>query len=203
VAEIAGHGGPAGAPPKKSLPDAYQELLEALFYANHVFEDEEDCGRQGIVIACHAVARFIAVNHENPHLAAPLLAMRAALLGLEKGVTNPIIDSSSGDGRRSRSSLKKHAIAVAGACLEALVELGDPLDEAASRVARYASKWRGMGDQEVTATTIKNWRSTLRALPAYEHRPFDLMRKDLLTCGDPRGKVEALLRSGPPGIPKT
>jgi hypothetical protein len=197
------HAGPRGAPPKKDLPDAYRELLEALFCANHIFEEKEDCGREGIVIACHAVARFIAVNHENPLLVAPLLAMRAALLDLQKGVTNPIIDPSSGDGRRSRSSLKKHAITVAGACLEALVELRDPVDEAASRVARYAAEWRGMGDQPVTATTVKNWRNQQRGLPPGERKTFDLMRKDLLTCGDTRGEVEALLHNGPPGIPKT
>ena len=203
MVEIVNHGGPRGAPPKKDLPDAYRELREALFYANHVFEEKEDCGREGIIIACHAVARFIAVNHENPLLVAPLLAMGAALLDLQKGVTNPIIDSSSGDGRRSRSSLKKQIISVAAVCLEALVELGDPVDEAASRVARYAGGWRGMGDQLVTATTVKNWRNQQRALPAEERKTFDLMRKDLLTCGDTRGEIEALLHNGPPGIPKT
>lgn len=159
MVEVANHGGPRGAPPKKDLPDAYRELLEALFYANKVFDEKEDCGREGIVIACHAVVRFIAVNHENPLLVAPLLAMRAALLDLQNGIANPIIDPSSGDGRRSRSSLKKHAISLAAVCLEALVELGDPVEEAASRVARHAGEWRGMGDQPVTANTVKNWRN--------------------------------------------
>jgi hypothetical protein len=203
MVEIANQGSPRGAPPKKDLPDAYRELLEALFYANHVFEEKEDCGREGIIIACHAVARFIAVNHENPLLVAPLLTMRAALLDLQKGVTNPIIDPSSGDSRRPRSSLKKHAITVAGACLEALVELGDPLEEAASRVARYAGEWRGMGSEPVTAGTVKSWRNQLRALSPEDRKTFEFMRKDLLTCGDTRREVEALLHSGPPGIPKT
>jgi hypothetical protein len=203
MVEIANHDGPRGAPPKKDLPEAYREFLEALFYANQVFEQRDDAGREGITIACHAVARFIAVNHENPLLVAPLLAVRAALLDLSKGITNPIIDPSSGDGRRSRSSLKKHAITVAGACLEALVKLGDPVDEAASRVARYAREWRGMGDQPVTTNTVKNWRNHLPALPPEESKAFDLMRKDLLTCGDTRKEIEALLHHGPPGIPKT
>jgi len=203
MVETENHGVPRGAPPKKDFPDAYRELLEALYSANRVFEEKEDSGREGIVIACHAVARFIAVNHESPLLVAPLLAIRAALLDLQKGVTNPIIDPSSGNGRRSRSSLKKQASTVAGACLEALIELGDPVDEAASRVARYAGEWRGMGDQPVTATTIKNWRNQQRSLPPEERKTFDLMRTDLLTCGDTRGHVEALLLNGPPGIPKT
>jgi hypothetical protein len=203
MVEIANHGGPRGAPPKKDLPDASRELLEALFYANHVFEEKEDCGREGIVIACRAVTHFIAVNHEHPLLAAPLLAMKAALLDLQNGVTNPIIDPSSAGGQRSRSSLRKHAITLAGACLEALVELGDPLGEAASRVARYAARWRGMGAEPVTANTVKNWRNQLRALPSQERKAFDLMRKDLLTCGDTRAEIEAFLHNGPSGIPKT
>lgn len=203
MVEIANHGGPRGAPPRKELPEAFREFLEALFYANKVFEEKDDAGREGITIACHAVARLIAVTHQNPILAAPLLALRGALLDLEKGTANPIIAPESGNGRRSRSTLKKHAIVVAAACLEALVELGDPLDEAASRVARYLSEWRGMGDQPVTATTVKNWRNQQRGLPADERKTFDLMRKDLLTCGDARGEIEGLLHKGPPGIPKT
>jgi hypothetical protein len=129
--------------------------------------------------------------------------MRAALLDLQKGVKNPIIDPSSGDGRRSRSSLKKLAITVAAVCLEALVKLGDPVDEAASRVSRHAAKWRGMGDQSITPTTVKNWRNQQRGLLPEERKTFDLMRKDLLTCENTRGEVEALLLNGPPGFPKT
>lgn len=203
MVEIKNHGGPRGAPPKMDLPEAYRELLVALYHANSVFEEKEDCGREGIVLACHAVARFIAVNHENPLLVAPLLAIRAAVLDLQKGIANPIVDPSVSEGRRSRSAFKKHAITVASACLEALAELGDPVDEAASRVARHAAEWRGMGDQPVTATTVKNWRNQQRALPPGERKSFDLMRKDLQTCGDTRGEIEVLLRNGPPGFPKT
>lgn len=201
--DIAEHDSPRGAPPKAALPDAFRELLEGLYYANQLFETKEDAGREGIATACHAVARFIAVTHQPPLLAAPLLALRAAILDLERGVSNPIIDIGAVQGRRSRSSLKKHAIAVAAVCLEVLVELGDPLEEAASRVARQASNWRVMGDQEVTGTTLKNWRNQARGAPAAERAAFDIMRKDLLACSDTRGEIDRLLRSGPPGMPKT
>jgi hypothetical protein len=198
-----GHDGPRGAPPKKDLPDAIHELLEGLWHANHLFEEEEDAGRKGIVMACHAVIRFVAVTHQNPLLAAPLLALREAIFDLEKGVANPIINSDAADGRRSRSSLKKHANAVAAVCLEVLVELGDPVEETASRVARYVGKWRVMRNQPINADTIKNWRNAFRALPTDERMPFELMRTDLLTREDARQEIERLLRDGPPGTPKT
>jgi len=39
---------PRGAPPCKELPDAYQERLEGLFYAQEVFKTAGDAGREGV-----------------------------------------------------------------------------------------------------------------------------------------------------------
>ncbi|MCC8956144.1 hypothetical protein H8B02_22745 [Bradyrhizobium sp. Pear77] len=169
-----------------------------------MFENKEDAGRAGIATACQAVARFLWVTGQSPLLAAPLLALRAAILDLEQGVANPIIRPDAADGRRSRSALKKHASTVAAVCLEALVDLGDPVNETASRIARLAASWSTWGDQQINADTIKNWRNTIRAMRADEHQrvAFDLMRKDLLEHGG-RQEVERLLSDGPPGMPKT
>jgi Xaa-Pro aminopeptidase len=177
--------------------------LRNLFYANKLFEEKDDAGREGIATACQAVARFIAVTHENPLLVAPLLALRAAILDVEKGVSNPILNPKAVDSHRSRSALKKHAIAAAAACCEALVELGEDAGEAAARVARAVSKWRIMGGQEITDTTIVNWRYHLRGSSTAERASFDLMRNDLLTCSQPQLQIDSLLLNGPPGIPKT
>jgi hypothetical protein len=203
MSDAVSHDGPRGAPPKKDLSDAFHELLEGLYYANMLFEEKEDAGREGIVIACRAVTRFVAVTHQNPLLAAPLLALKEAILDLEKGVANPIISPDAADSRRSRSSIKKHAIAVAAVCLEVLVELGDPVDQTASKIARHAGNWRGMGTQPISADTIKNWRNSFRASSAGDRVSFDLMRTDLLKLRDARPEIERLLRDGPPGIPKT
>jgi len=202
MSDAASHDGPRGAPSKKDLPHAFRELLDGLNYANHLFETKEDAGREGIATACQAVARFIAVTHQPPVLAAPLLALRAAILDLQRGVSNPIVDLNGANGRRSRSALKKHASTVAAVCLEVLVDLGDPVDEAASRVARLAANWSAWGGQQITANTIKNWRNQIRAMRADERAAFDLMRKDLLEHGG-RQAVERLLSDGPPGMPKT
>ncbi len=197
------HDGPRGAPPKKELSAAFHELLEGLYYANILFEEKEDAGREGIATACQAVARFIAVTHQPPLLAAPLLALRGAILDLEQGVSNPIIDLDEGNAVRARSSLKKHASAVAAVCLEALVELGDPVEESAARIARHVGNWRAIGKQPISANTIKNWRNSFRALSTDERMPFDLMRTDLLKLKDARPEIERLLRDGPSGTPKT
>jgi hypothetical protein len=203
MSDVVSHDGPRGAPPKKDLPEAFSELLQGLYYANIMFEEKEDAGREGIVTACHAVVRFIAVSHQNPELAAPLLAVREAILDLERGVANPIISSNLENNRRSRSALKKHASAMAAVFLEVLIEMGNPVEDSASRIARHVGEWRIMAGQAISANTIKNWRNGYRSLPANERKPFDLMRSDLLTCGDGSKEIERFLRNGPPGIPKT
>src|SRR6266478_3493325 len=151
--DISSQDGPRGAPPKKDLPAAFREFLDGLLYANHVFEEKDDAGREGIVHACHAVARFIAVTHQTPVLAAPLLALRGALLDLEKVIANPILDTKKPMGKQSRSFIQKQVSVVAAACLDTLVEIGDPLPQAASRVAKHVLKWRGIGDHDITAKT--------------------------------------------------
>jgi hypothetical protein len=203
MAENENQGGPRGAPSERDLPDAYRQLLENLYYANEVFKNKGDSGREGIRIACRALAQFIMVRNENPELAAPLMALGSALIDVEKGIKSPILYPEASDGSRSRSSLKKHLITVASVCLEVLVERGDRLDEAATIVARRVANWPGLGDQDVTASTIRNWRDQQRGLPADERKSFELMRSDLLSHPDTRGAIEALLRNGPPGIPKS
>jgi hypothetical protein len=203
MAEGENHGGPRGAPPKMDLPDAYRQLLENLYYANEIYKNNGDSGREGIRTACRALAQFIMVRHENPELAAPLLALGSALIDVEKGIKSPILYPEASVGSRSRSNVKKHLIVVASVCLEVLVENGDKLDEAAGIVARRVANWPGLGDQDVNGRTIRNWREQQRALSADERKSFDRMKSDLLSRPDTRKAVEALLRHGPPGIPKS
>jgi hypothetical protein len=195
--------GPRGAPVKKELPEAYKELLENLYYAQHEFHGRGDAGREGVRIACQAVVRFLAVGHINPELAAPFLAVRAALEDLENSITHELFDLDSNESRRSRSGQKKHLQAVASVCLEALVGLGDPLEQAASLVARHVGSWPGRGSQIISAKTVQNWRDQQRAGSPAERTPFETMLKDLQTRPGPRKAVMDLLLGGVPGIPKS
>jgi hypothetical protein len=81
--------------------------------------------------------------------------------------------------------------------------MGTPVEDCASRIARHVGEWRITAGQAISANTIKNWRNGYRSLPANERKPFDLMRRDLLTCGRASKEIERLLRNGPRGIPKT
>ncbi len=144
--------GPPGAPPnQQDLDSAYRELLEALWFAHQVFKKN---GREGVRVACHAVARLIWVRHENPELAAPLLALRQALIDFDRGVTPELLSRDPASKERSRSSQKEHVRCLASACLDVLVELGSPLEEAAAHVARRVGQWPGLGRRRSASLVI-------------------------------------------------
>jgi hypothetical protein len=117
---------PAGAPQFKSRASAERELLRSLWYAAEVFLEEGDGGIEGCKIACQAVARFIGVRHQNPELAAPFLALRAALEDVERGVRPDLFSMDPGLRKRSRSSQRKHLQMLASVALDVLMLLGDP-----------------------------------------------------------------------------
>jgi hypothetical protein len=194
--------GPAGAPPWQSLRSANKELLESLYYAFIQFKSKGDSGREGARLACQAVARFIAVRHENPELAAPLLAVHQALLDFDRGVQTELLATEPSE--RSRSGLKAHLKRVASACLEVLVKNGEGLEIAARRVARAVAKWPNIGEQQITGTTIENWREAERGRPPGNARNhFDKLCEHILSLDDPKAEIERLLRDGPPDAPKS
>jgi hypothetical protein len=127
---------PPGAPPFKGRIAAERELMEALWYASKTFREEGDGGLEGCKIACRAVARFVAVRHHNPELAAPLIALRAALQDVERGVTPELFSTDPVLRKRSRSSQRKHLQMLASVALEVLMLLGDAQEQAAAEVAR-------------------------------------------------------------------
>jgi hypothetical protein len=192
---------PAGAPPWQSLRSAYKELLEGLYYAFTQFKNEGDSGREGVRLACHAVARFIAVRHENPELAVPLLALHQALVDRDRGVQTELLATE--PMQRSRSNLKAHLKRMASACLEILVKKAVPLEVAAKQVARGVAKWPNIGEQQITAKTIRNWREMERSRSGPLRNHFDKLCSHILSLDDPKAEIERLLRDGPPDAPKS
>jgi hypothetical protein len=194
---------PAGAPPWQSLRSANKELLESLYYAFTQFKNRGgDSGREGVRLACQAVARFIAVRHENPELAAPLLAISQALTDFDRGVQTELLATE--PLKRSRSRQKAHLKRMASVCLEVLIKEGDNPAVAADRVARAVAKWPNIGVQPITPTTIKNWREA-----EHRHRArapgghFDRICDHFRSLNNPKGEIERLLREGPPDAPNS
>jgi hypothetical protein len=164
---------PAGAPAFKSRPAAERELLHSLWYAAEVFLKEGDGGIEGCKIACQAVARLIAVRHQNPELAAPFLALRVALQDVERGVRPDLFSTDPALRKRSRSSQRKHLQMLASVALDVLMFLGDTHERAAARVARGVSEWPGFEPAAVTPVTIKNWRNQMLGSAPQEGAHFD------------------------------
>jgi hypothetical protein len=191
---------PAGAPPQQNLETAYTEFLTALWYAFELFKTKGDGGREGVCTACQAAARFIAVRHENPELAAPFLVLRQALIDWENGIQTELLPTASA-AKRSRSGLKAHLKRMASACLEVLVDQNEPLETAAAKVARHVDKWPGIGSQKVTANTIQNWRDRERAKAPDDKAHFVAICHHILGLKNPIAEIERLLREGPPDAP--
>jgi hypothetical protein len=74
--------------------DEPRELMEKLWYANFLLEDEGDGGLEGVMIACRAMRDFIAVRHENPELPAPFLSVAQAIEDSRNGVTPDLFSTS-------------------------------------------------------------------------------------------------------------
>jgi hypothetical protein len=193
---------PAGAPPWKSRTAAYRELMESLWYASKTFRDEGDGGIEGAKIACKAVARLIGVRHENPELAAPFLALRAALEDVERGVQPELFSHDPSLKKRSRSSQRKHLQMLASVALDVLMFLGESQDQAANRVSRAVLAWPGFAPGTVTAVTIRHWRDQILSQRPDERTQFDKLRRFILSRPDPRHEVEKLLKEQP-GVAKT
>ena len=192
---------PAGAPPLKPHPEAYRELLQSLWYASHTFENEGDGGLEGAKLACRAVARFIAVRHENPVLAAPFLTIMQSFGDLQQGLDPPLFSKRLEQSERERSSQRKHLQLLAAVSMEVLMERGVGLNEAASQVARAIQKWPSFGTQKITGTTIRHWRDRIRKSTDRSNQQFRQLRNHILGQPDPKAQVRRLLRDGPPGVP--
>lgn len=190
---------PAGAPPFQDLEAAYRELLESLWYASQLFENEGDGGLAGAKLACRAVARFIGVRHENPWLASPFLTMMQSFDDLQRGLDPPLFSKNVEPKERERSSQRKHLQMLAVVATEVLRKLGIRSRDAGQQVAAAVQKWPGFSAQAVSSTTIRNWRDQVRRPTDVRNAQFQQLRDHILGQPDPMAEVRGLLRQ-PPGV---
>ncbi|MGO9235095.1 MAG: hypothetical protein ACLP4V_13885 [Methylocella sp.] len=196
------HRQPAGAPPFKTKGPAYAELLTSLYLAAQQFENEGDGGIGGAISACRAVARFIAMRHVAPPLAAPFLELAGALKDLQAGKNPELFSPKEAIRTRPRTSRRKHLQTLAAAAMHVLMQKGLDQRAAALKVARAAANWPGFDGPKVSATTIRHWREDQLSASTEERRAFDQICSHLLDMSDPIQEIEKLL-ARPPGIPKT
>jgi hypothetical protein len=177
--------------------DGVEELLEKLRQAAWIFEKEVDGRFRGSISACAAVASFIHQNGGGAELASPFLHIAEAFAHLERGGRPRLFLKKTAPAReRDRSPERKHMQRLAAVALHVLVELGDPLAQAAAAVARHVNGWPGMAVQEVGGDTVVAWRKQQRQSKSKE---FEFLVQLMLAEADPRATVQNLLRSGPPG----
>ncbi len=192
-----------GSPPIMFRIDATREFLTAMRYAATEHHNRGDRGLIGARLACQAAARFLAVLGVRPEIVAPFLSLHEALNDVERGITPELFATTDTTIRaRSRSSQRKHTQVLAGALMEALVQVGVSSKEAAATVARGVSHWPQLKGDEITPTTIINWRSRLRQADHPDHLRFGLIVADLFDRPDPKAAVQGWLTNGPPGSPK-
>lgn len=193
---------PAGAPPFKGRVKAYRELMESLSYASELFKNEGDGGIEGARRACIAAARFLWVRDENPELAAPFLAIATSFNDLEQGLEPPLFAKNVTPKERDRSSQRKHSQLLAAVAMEVLMETGLTLREAGQRVASAVNMWPGFQSQDVTWTTVRNWRDRVRSVEDPRNCQFQQLRDYILAQPSPEEEVQRRLLSGsPPGVP--
>jgi hypothetical protein len=183
-------------------PDKHEaEFAEQLRLAAYVFETEKNGRFKGSILACLAVVEFIRRRGGGAELAGPFVAIAAAFRDLEKG-GNPGLFSkkSAREKERDRSPERKRIHELAAAALAVLVKRGVERVIAAEKIARHVNKWPGMRAQEISGSTVINWRNQQRHLSESERNQFELLVEKMLEEPDPEQTVESLLRNGPPGL---
>jgi len=174
-----------------------QEFAKTLREAAWTFVKEKDGRFHGSIYACQAVARFIYRSGGGAELAAPFLQIAEAFIELERGGQPRLFSKKTvPDKQRERSPERKHIQRLAAAALEVLCSLGDEIGTAADRVARYVNDWPGMAAQQITGSTVINWRKQLNRS---NNKKLENLVKATLKEPNPRAVVEGLLREGPPG----
>ncbi len=181
----------------------FEQLREASWMHQHPDVHPQITRWTGAIMACHAVAQFIRDAGRAPELAAPLMEMMKGFKDLERGITPPIFSVNSEPLKRDRSSHRKFNQMWAAAIME--ISMGGDEGEkvAANRIARSVSKWFVFQNQEVTGTTITNWRKAIKCGSLEERKPFEAICAELRAGPDAETTIKKVLDEGPPGMAKS
>jgi hypothetical protein len=177
--------------------------MTGLWQAQQSHKTHGDGGIRGCVAACGEVIRFLQARQENPELGAPFIDIVRAFQTLQRRVIPELVSLDQNRPRsRSRSSRRKHQQLWAAVCVEILMKHESSRDAAEAKVARHVAKWHGMQADQISPTTIRNWRSMHTASGSATRKHFLLLCRDVEARPDPVGFVLEVLKTGAPGIPQ-
>lgn len=178
-----------------------RQFVDNIRYATYVFENED--AREGCAIACRSAAQLVKELTQNYRLTVPFMEVHEGFQDLIKKEIKPdIFEIKLKSRKRSRTSRREFTIMFAVALLDTLVELGDPLEQAARSVARGVSDWPEFRDAPITNTTLINWRKQ-RQFSESLSRHRAAIKEDLLSDRKTaRIRIQAFLRDRPPVSPK-
>jgi hypothetical protein len=185
-----------------------KQLFELLRQASWVHQNphENPAGTRltGAIMACHAVTRFIYDAGASSELAVTLLEMKEGFKDLERGTVPPIFSLNPEPLIRDRSSHRKFHHDWAAAILEMAIDGSEGEEEAATRIARSVNEWPALRNQQVTATTLINWRKTIKGGSLEERQSFKGICKALRSEPDGgKAEIERTLAEGPRGMQKS
>jgi hypothetical protein len=159
--------------PEKIEPadlEALNQAIGALFVLLRHARDlslGEPHGRQGAVVALHAVwgflTRFEPVRSESLHV--PLMSLHGALLALDGNYTEPILKPTKRTGRATSSPMRQAVIGIAVGTAQQLEWTGLSPHDANAAVAKKLSALgfkpaRGK-NSVTTGDTVRRWREKI------------------------------------------
>jgi hypothetical protein len=146
----------------KRLNSALGFLFDRLRQARERFEKAGDDGRHGAISALGACWSFIMLFRKplEEDLHVPIMRLQDALVGLEQGRREPMLEPVRRRGRapsgQAYAGMKGYAAATVQLLLQADLARGDALG-AVARQLRELGVRPERGSGTVTATTVRNW----------------------------------------------
>jgi hypothetical protein len=190
--------------PEANLEQAERLLFEEMEHAAELLQSQEDFGRSGVRHAVHTCHSFLHVRGLSGQALKPLIDLVAALENVDEGVLPELFDPKLRPGHSparkwSRSGASRETKLYAAACMDALMKRGTSKDEAAARVARFASGWPRVSRGEIKASTVANWRDELLQSPSNDPGRYLFGSHSRMMSQGPRASayLEEVLRAGP------
>ena len=179
-------------------------LREAAYVHEHPEINPAGSRWSGAILTCAAVAKFVHDSQWPFELAIVFSEMAEGFKDLERRITPPIFSLNPEPLKRDRSSHRKFHHDWAAAILEMAIDGGEGEEKAATRIARQVNEWPALRNQEVTATTLINWRKTIRGRSSEDRKPFEEICKALRSEPDGgKAEIERTLAEGPRRMQKS